>query len=233
MDIDIHEQTTNVSAEANSDAETTPTAQETQQDASQPQTVQPAEYTKEQFESRTQVENDLKSDLETKGISWDDLSAEYYETGNLSQRTRAELAKAGYPQTVVDNYLNGMQMEQELFVSTVHNSVGGEAEFQRIADYMATKSPQEVQAFNNVMLQGNIDTIRMVLHGIKAEMVSVYGTNNRTILGGTQSLTDNAHMGYEDKNDMLSAMSDPRYGKDKRYTKEVEQKVKQSNFFNL
>ena len=56
------------------------------------------------------------------------------------------------------------------------------------------------------------------------------GTNNPTILGGTGG-NASANTGFNSRQEMIEAMSDPRYGKDKTYTREVEQKTIKSKLF--
>ena len=79
------------------------------------------------------------------------------------------------------------------------------------------------------MNSGNVMAIQTMLRGIKADMVQTMGSSNPTIMGGSGAVSTN--VGFNSKQEMVTAMADPRYGKDKAYTREIEQKVINSKLF--
>lgn len=184
----------------------------------------------QRIDNQQQADNDLKKDLETKGINWDDLSKEYEEKGDLSEQTRASLEKAGYPKTVVDAYIRGMEAEYEMLANRVIEYGGGQDNFVKIQNFVKTQSPEYQQMWNDTINTGNLMSIKTMLSGVQADMVRVYGTQGTTIMGsGSQAGT--GITGFSSKDEMITAMSDPRYGKDKAYTRSVEQKVITSKLF--
>ena len=86
-----------------------------------------------------------------------------------------------------------------------------------------------VPAFNAAINSGNLAQIQMVLYGLQSEMKATYGTKNRVIMGN--GMVSNPSEGFETKQEMIDAMMDKRYGKDMKYTREIERKVMKSNLF--
>lgn len=176
------------------------------------------------------LENRVRSDLETKGVNFDEVANEYNQQGALSKETLAKLESAGYPKALVDSYIQNLERTVEDYSRAVYEFVGGQEEYEKLAEYVRTKGDEEVNAVNEVINSGNLNAVKLVLAGLQAERVKVHGTNNKTILGGDAG-TPNSPQGFANKQEMITAMRDSRYGKDKEYTKEVESKVIKSNFF--
>lgn len=184
----------------------------------------------QRFDNQQQANNDLKDDLSSKGINWDDLSKEYEDNGDLSEKTREALAQAGYPKTVVDAYIRGMEAEYEMLANRVIEYGGGQENFTKIQNFVKTQNPEYQQMWNDTINAGNLMSIKTMLSGVQADMARVYGTQGTTIMGrGSQA--GSGATGFSSKNEMVTAMSDPRYGKDKAYTRSVEQKVINSKLF--
>ena len=85
-----------------------------------------------------------------------------------------------------------------------------------------------VNAFNAIVNKDDLSVVSAYIAGVKAQMVAQHGTANPT-LGGSGNVGKSK--GYTDANEMIKAMSDPRYGKDPNYMQEVERKVAASKFF--
>ncbi|MBS5519648.1 MAG: hypothetical protein KHX13_04865 [Acidaminococcus intestini] len=181
------------------------------------------------IDRQLQSEEDLKADLTSRGIDWDALANEFDASGNLSQASRDALAKAGYPSSVVDAYISGMQATADRFVAQVQNFAGGEEAFARMQQYMATRPEAEVSAFNSLIEKGNLAQIQLAIQGIQAQMVKQYGTANPTVMsnGGLSGVPS----GYTSTREMVKDMSDPRYQVDPEFTREVYNKIKNSTIF--
>ena len=172
----------------------------------------------------------IEKDLKNRGYDIKRAMKEYEETGDISTRTLADLAAAGYPKELVESILSSQKALEERFVNAVYDRAGGKAEFERTVQWAAANLPQgTVDAFNEAIDSSNLEVISLMLEGIKSRMVSARGTANPTIIGGAGG-SSGATKGFASKVDMIKAMSDPRYGRDSTYTRSVEQKMLYTNF---
>lgn len=172
--------------------------------------------------------DDAKKTLTEKGIDYAALEAEYNDKGELSAESYALLQEAGYDKAVVDAVIAGWQAKADNFFNAVIENAGGNDEYTKIQNFVVGQGEGAVKAFNSIMEQGDLNTINAYVAGIKAQMVAKYGTSNPTLTG---SGVTNSVQGFADQAEMVKAMSDRRYGRDAKYTKEVEARVALSNIF--
>ena len=173
------------------------------------------------------AENDLKEELKGKGVDFDSVAKEYENSGTLSADTFQKLQDAGYSKAVVDAYIAGMEATAERFERTVHDYVGGKEQFQRLSQFVASQGQETVDAFNKVVGTGDLMQIKLALQGFQAQVSQKYGTQGRSIMGSGNVPTVS---GYSNKAEMVTAMSDPRYGRDPGYTRSVQDKTMRSTF---
>jgi hypothetical protein len=185
----------------------------------------------QRIDAQTQANTDLKNDLSNKGVDWNVLEKEYTDNGELSKESLEALEKAGYPKSVVDAYINGMEAEYERLANHVVESVGGVEQFTKLQNFAKTQNADYQKMWNDTMNSGNVLAIKTMLSGIQSDMIAVQGTQKSTIMGSGSTGAGSGNTGFSSKQDMIKAMSDPRYGKDKAYTHAVEQKVINSKLF--
>ena len=209
---------------------TTTTATEAPNEQAPEPTGQDVEGNVQQrVDAQTQANEDLKNDLESKGVNWDDLEKTYTEKGELTAEQLQSLEKAGYPKSVVDAYVRGMEAEYERLARHVVESAGGQEEFIKLQSFASQQNAEYKKMWNDTVNSGNVMAIQTMLRGIRADMVQTMGSSNPTIMGGSGAVSTN--VGFNSKQEMVTAMTDPRYGKDKAYTREIEQKVISSKLF--
>lgn len=202
------------------------TTTETEDDSSKQEET--SNNVQETINKHLEAEKDLKSDLSSKGIDWDALTKEYDEKGELSKETLDALDKAGYPKSVVDNYISGLEALSEKFVNEVKGFAGGDKGYDEVISYLQKQPDSVKKDFNDVIESGNLGAIKLVIKGIQSEMKATYGTSNPTMMRGQASRAN--QVGFATQDDMVKAMSDPRYGVDKKYTDEVYAKVAKTSF---
>lgn len=203
----------------------------TQEPANEENTESDADKATKVFQEASKAEEEAKKALADKGLSFDDAAAEYERDGKLSERTYQDLEKAGFGRNLVDAYIAGVEARSNAVANTIMNSVGGQEAYNKIANYIASKGDSAIDAYNNLVEQGNVSAISMFLSGVQAEMTLKNGTSNRTIMGSQVSA--NVNSGYSSQDEMVKAMSDPRYESDMRYREEVVNKLRNSNFFTF
>lgn len=168
----------------------------------------------------------LEKDLHNKGVDFKQAIKEYEESGNISSRTLANLVNAGYPKEVIESFIEGRHAIEERFTKAVYESAGGEEEYFKMTQWAANNLPQStLKAFNKALDSNDLDLISMMVAGIQSKMNATRGTSNPTLLGSTQGAGGGEPKGFASKQDMIKAMSDPRYARDPAYTRSVEQKM--------
>lgn len=182
----------------------------------------------EQLKASKEAENVLTS----KGVDYEALTKEYEETGGFSEKTYQALEKAGFNKQLVDSYVKGMEAVAEKFTNTVYDYVGGREAYEEMTKYIVSQGAKQVDSFNRLVSTGDMEQIKMAIDGINAKMASnkqaKHGTKNPSILGGGGSTVSNE--GFATKAEMIDAMSDKRYGRDKSYTLGIQAKMVKTKF---
>lgn len=181
----------------------------------------------EGVKEQKKAEQDVKADLETKGVDYDALVKEYEGNGKLSEESMKALKGAGYPETVVNAFIKGFEAQVNEFTNAVYKIAGGEAEYGKICNFIKGLGEADVQAFNETINSGSLTQLSALINGYKAQMTTKYGTSNRSILGGANVVEAK---GFNSKDAMVKAMNDPRYGTDMAYTEKVQRMTMQSTF---
>lgn len=201
---------------------------ETQQEESPTNQESPLQ---KQMETNTQAITSVGKDLISKGVNLEQAINEFEESGQLSEATLKAIEKAGYPRDVVNGLIEARRALDDAYTQKVYDYVGGEKEYQSLANWMRGNLDKEaIAAFNEAVDAGNIAVVRMMLDGVKAQRIAKQGTRKPMILGGTTRGTP-SNQGFANKQEMVTAMSDKRYGVDREYTLSVERKMMYSNIF--
>lgn len=179
-------------------------------------------------EVNVETEEAVKQTLTEKGLDFDALAKEYEENGNLSDDTMKKLEEAGFPKPMVDMYIAGLEAKAEAFTQAVYNVAGGKDKFDTLSQYLQQQPKETIEAFNKVLMTGDIGQIGLVVQGVQAQMKTKYGTTNPTIMSGQTGVSGKE--GFKTKTEMVEAMKDPRYQKDVAYTQEVYERIKKATY---
>lgn len=187
------------------------------------------ELVKKVAESQTALE-EISKDLSSKGVDVDALMAEFNENDGLSKASYEALEKAGMSRVIVDSIIAGQVAVANSFANSLLAAAGGEKGLEVIAQFALSTDPASVDAYNSAVERKDLATAKALLNSWKAQRVAKLGTANKQITG-KPSKSAKAIQGFADRQEMTKAMSDPRYGRDPKFTREVEQKVGASSFF--
>ena len=165
--------------------------------------------------------------LEEEGIDFDSLSQEFAELGGLTEASYDSLIEAGIPRSMVDQFIDGQmavaeQMQQEAF-----EQVGGQEAYENMVTW-ASESLNEasIDAFNNAVNSGNIESANLAIQGLQAQYRSVNGSEPSLVMGETKSVTGGV---FDSAAQLTAAMRDPRYSTDSAYRQQVASKLSRSN----
>ena len=192
----------------------------------------------DEVEDTTLDEDEVEYDEGTvEGINTiQSASDEYYENeGNLSAETMEKFGNMDARDLVnafmaiqentdpADSYPDLSDAE----MSTVYNSVGGEAEYDKLTSWAADNMDDKaLDAFNTVIDQGNPTAIQLAVAGMKAEYDNTEGYEGRMLTG---KAAQNSRDGVRSQAEVVQAMSAPRYDRDPAYRQELYDKLDRSN----
>ncbi|OQW34864.1 MAG: hypothetical protein A4E20_01420 [Nitrospira sp. SG-bin2] len=155
--------------------------------------------------------------------------------GKLSDASYAELAKAGYPRELVDNYIAGVTAKHaqaktaaDATIADVKGTVGGEQAYQAMIDWAgANLSESEIAEFNEAVSSGKLSIMKLAVAGLNDKFSQANGTEPNLLSGrGNDAYTGDV---FKSQAEITRAMRDPRYKQDPAYRKEVEQKIARSS----
>lgn len=164
------------------------------------------------------------------GLNYDDLTAEYGASGELSADSYAKLEAAGIPRNLVDSYIAGQQAIADTFEASVMDTAGGKAEFEKMATWAGSNLPKaEVDAFNRnidaAVAAGDLAGAKLAIAGLKAAYAEANGTPPKLLGGGNGGDSTDVFRSMEE---LKVAMKDPRYARDPAYRSDVEAKLSRS-----
>lgn len=174
--------------------------------------------------------------LSQAGLSAQEVSEYFHTHGSITDEHYSALEKAGFTRDIVDVYLAGIQVKKtedanvaEADIREIKSMVGGEAEYQKMVQWAAKNLTQEqLDSFNAAVSTGKKDTAMWAVQGLYGMFTGKTGSNPKFVRGRPG---DDGPVGFASKHELVSAMRDPRYGKDTAYTQEVETRVARSSIF--
>lgn len=190
----------------------------------EPQQGEPEGDLNVKIDKHTKTLDALGKDLKAKGVDFNQAIKEYNEYGALSSKTMADLAQAGYPAEVIEGFIESRQNLESEFTNAVYNSAGGEQAYNKVIEWaQGNLSNKVLSSFNRAIDNNNLEAVTLMFEGMKAKMIAKQGTRNPTIMGG--GVTTGGYKGFSSKQEVVEAMSDPRYGADPSYTRAIEMKM--------
>lgn len=201
--------------------------QEQQQEGQTPNPNQQAEDIQTRVNQHEKALNAVRKDLRNKGVDLNQAVKEYSTYGALSSKTMADLAQAGYPKEVIEGFIANQQILENHFTQEVYKSVGGEKEYNNIVQWAGANLPKStLDAFNRAIDGNNLEAIKLMLDGMQARRTKAMGTRNPSVLRGAASTgRATSTKGFANQQEMIKAMSDPRYTSDRLYNQEVVKKL--------
>jgi hypothetical protein len=167
--------------------------------------------------------------LDKVGLDFDVFQQEYSENGELSADAYEVLEEAGFPRSLVDNYIQGQEALTAVNTESMYDIVGGESNYEQMTTW-ATENMSEgdIDAFNTTIETGDADLMRFAIQGLEARYRSEVGNEPQLIQGNNAPVSGGK---FDSAAELTAAMRDPRYAKDPAYRNTVAQKLARSSVF--
>ena len=168
-----------------------------------------------------------------------EASAEFYENGNTLSPETIEKFSEMSSKELVEAYIATQKNVQaptaesepydlsEAQVNTIKNSVGGEAEYNKIVGWAAQNMPTaDVEAFDELVSLGNERAIKLAITGMKANYENDNGYEGRMLTGKAPKTSGDS---FRSQAEVVAAMSDARYDNDPAYRMDIMEKLERSD----
>ncbi|CBV65232.1 predicted capsid assembly protein [Salmonella phage Vi06] len=171
-----------------------------------------------------------------RGMSTETIEAiqrEYEENEELSAESYAKLAEIGYTKAFIDSYIRGQEALVEQYVNSIVEYAGGRERFDALYKHLETHNPEAAQSLDNALTNRDLATVKAIINLAGESRAKAFGrkparsVTSRAIPAKPQATKSE---GFEGRDEMIKAMSDPRYRTDSKYRQAVEQRVWASNF---
>ena len=201
----------------------------------QPQSEEKTEVTDSEFNAQEYYGEGLASVLEEAGIDPQDISERFYNDDGISEDDYSKLEKAGFSKQIIDTYLDGLRgggQSEDIAsnqIQGIKDSVGGDETYSKMVAWALESLPaEEVKAFNDLTETANAPAIKMAVQGLYSQYNNAMGVEPSLVSGKASS---SGPAPYRSTAEVVTAMSDPRYGKDVTYTEDVQRRLGGSDVF--
>ena len=170
-------------------------------------------------------------DQELSVESFSDFTAEFSETGDVSEEAREKIVKEmGLPREMIDGYVEGQKALLQLHFTAIYDEVGGQDNYESMTKWAAEALPEgEQDAFNSAVMDGDSNQMNFAIRSLAARWRAETGSgSSKPLVQGSTSVTG-ASGGFRSLAELTTAMKDPRYTKDPAYRKDIETRLSNSN----
>jgi len=166
-------------------------------------------------------------------------SEEYRDSdGKLSDETLAKFSSMS-SQDLVKAYMevqSNPEFQQgrtqaadlsETEINNVKNSVGGDQAYDNIMKWAGQNlTEQEIQAFDDVVEFGGVQAVQLAVSGLKSRYEQANGFEGKMYTGKPPKTSGDV---FRSQQELVRAMSDPRYDNDPAYRQDIIEKLDRSD----
>lgn len=163
-----------------------------------------------------------------------EASAAYAETGEVSAEMMEQFSSMS-SQDLVNAYveLQGQMPSttttadlSESDINVIKNSVGGDENYSNLMSWASENvDPADIEAYDALVETGNARSIRLAAAGLKAQYEAQNGYEGEMLTGRTPTQAVDV---FRSQQEVVAAMSDPRYDADPAYRQDVFDKLDRS-----
>ena len=164
---------------------------------------------------------------------------EFYDNnGQLSEETLNKFSSMS-SQDLVKAYMEVQQLPEyqpreasaidlsESDINQVQNAVGGEQAYGNMLNWARTNlSQEEISAFDSIVNTGSVGAIRIAAAGLKAQYDAANGVEGKMYTGKAPKSNGDV---FRSQQELVRAMSDPRYDNDPAYRQDIIEKLDRSD----
>tara|TARA_Y100001938_G_C8042948_1_gene407208 strand:+ start:181 stop:1059 length:879 start_codon:yes stop_codon:yes gene_type:complete len=179
--------------------------------------------------------------LQEAGVDPWSIADEFHKNdGQYTPEMVSQLTKAGFSEDAVKAYFRGAAAEggyttpetepapiTDSDISSIKQSVGGDKEYAQVIKWAKDNLDESANnAFNDTVNTGSISAIKLAVAGLKAEYDKANGVEGRMVTGKTAPPNNDV---FRSQQELVRAMSDPRYDNDPAYRQDIIEKLDRSD----
>ena len=170
------------------------------------------------------------STVEATSSAVESASAEFAESGELSDKTFEALEAAGLPREFVEQYIDGQKAMSVQQTVTIQESIGGAGNYEAMSEWAGENlSDGDLDAFNTIVESGSVEQARVAVKGLYAQFLAAGGKGPSLVQGSTSG--DGGVKPFGSTAQVTEAMRDKRYATDPAYREQVEKRMAVSSIF--
>jgi hypothetical protein len=175
---------------------------------------------------QAEVEAAANKAVDAAGLDMDSLGSKIMKNGDLDASDYEALEKQGISKEMVKSFVAGQQALASQMVSRMHETVGGEENFNELLGWAADNlSKDEIKAFNDTIDNGSEAAVKLALQGLNARYKA---EAEPKLIGGNRAGAASGDV-FRSTAELTNAMSDPRYTRDPAYRADVMAKLARSD----
>lgn len=150
----------------------------------------------------------------------------FVETGDVPEDIITKLKEAGVSPSIAREVITSRKSEGDSYTRSLVEAVGGEESWKDIQQWASSAlSEEERKAFNQAIESGDAGTAKLALYGVQAKYTQAT-SGPRGDLQLPSSSSSQSAKGFSAISEIVSAMQDPKYGRDEAYRKSVELRLR-------
>jgi hypothetical protein len=162
-------------------------------------------------------------------MDYQSLTTEYWEDGQLSDKSYENLEKMGIPKHIVDAHIAGQNAVVNEVQNSVFKEVGGEAQYREMMTWAQENlSESESAIYDQSVNSNSLDQTLYAVKGLHARYASEVGVEPTLVQGDSTPSSTGA---YASAAEVKRDMSDRRYSTDPAFREQVARKLAKSNVF--
>lgn len=154
--------------------------------------------------------------------------------GKLSDESYAELEKAGFPKSIVDVYVQGLNAQKSNFENAVFAEVGGEAKFREVQEWARNTLDESTRKSIDAQFStGDLTQAKMAAKFLEAKFNEANKTA-RSVTGKSASAPSSVEAKpISSKDELQKLMTSIEYRNDPAFREEVKQRLAVTDMTNL
>lgn len=182
-----------------------------------------------------EVEEEQESEPSEISSFISEASEEWAENGELSQETFdafASMDSADLVSAYLELQANAPAAESapdlsQSDINSLISDVGGQEQYDQITEWAAESlSESETDAFNQMIDTGSLAQIKLMMAGLSARFTDANGYEGVQLQGKPPS---NSRDVFRSQQEVVDAISDPRYDRDETYRNDLLEKLERSD----
>lgn len=183
-------------------------------------------------DEKTTDQQEAQKVIDGAGLDMAALSKEWDENGGrLTDATAKALAAKGITSHMIANYAKGKAADSSKYMSDLSAFAGGEKQLKQMFQWASQNwDAEQIAGANEALKSGKMGAAKLALKALMNDFKESQGTTGDFISAGAPQVRGDSSKvkAFENNEDVVKAMSDPRYKTSESYRKQVTARLRKS-----